>query len=35
MNFSGKYMELMNITLSQVTQNQYDLYGMHSLISEY
>jgi hypothetical protein len=29
-NFSGKWMELENI-LSEVTQNQKDMCGMHSL----
>jgi hypothetical protein len=34
MNFVGKWMEPENI-LSEVTQTQKDMYGMHSLISEY
>jgi hypothetical protein len=32
LNFAGKWMELENI-LSQLTQTQKDIYGMHSLIS--
>ena len=35
MNFVGKWMEPENIILSEVTQTQKDMYGMHSLISEY
>jgi hypothetical protein len=35
MNFAGKLMELENISLSEVTQTQKDIYGMFSLISEY
>jgi hypothetical protein len=33
LSFAGKWMELENITLSEVTQTQKDLHGMHSLIS--
>jgi hypothetical protein len=33
MNFSGKWMELEIIILSEVTQTQKDMYGMYSLIS--
>lgn len=33
MNFAGKWMELEIIILSEVTQNQKDPYGMHSLKS--
>ena len=33
MNFTGKWMELENIILSQVTQIQKDIHGMYSLIS--
>ena len=33
MNFVGKYMELENITLSEVTQTQEDIHCMYSLIS--
>jgi hypothetical protein len=32
MNFSGKWMELENNILSEVTQTQKDMCGMHSLI---
>jgi hypothetical protein len=32
MNFSGKYMELENIILSEVIQSQKNMHGMHSLI---
>ena len=31
MNFAGKWMELENITLSEVTQTQKDRHGMYSL----
>jgi hypothetical protein len=34
MNFSGKWMELENIILSEVTQSQKSSYGMYSLISD-
>ena len=33
LNFSGKWMELENIILSEVTQTQKDNYHMYSLIS--
>jgi len=33
--FIGKWMELENIILSEVTQSQINTYGMHSLISGY
>jgi hypothetical protein len=33
--FLGKWMELENIILSEVTQSQKNTHGMHSLISEY
>ena len=33
--FAGKWMELENITLSEVTQSQKNTQGMHSLISRY
>ena len=33
--FSGKWMELKNIILSEVTQTQKDIHGMYSLISGY
>jgi hypothetical protein len=33
MKFASKYMELENITLSDVTQTQKDKHGMYSLIS--
>jgi hypothetical protein len=35
MKFSGKWMELENIILSEVTQSQKSTHGMHSLISGY
>ena len=35
MKFSGKWMELENIILSEVTQTQKDMHGMYSLISGY
>ena len=35
MNFAGKWMELENIILSEVTQSQKDMHGMYSLISGY
>ena len=35
LSFSGKWLELENIILSEVTQTQKDMHGMYSLISEY
>jgi hypothetical protein len=35
LTFSGKWMELENIILSEVTQTQKDMHGMYSLISGY
>jgi len=35
MKFIGKFVELENITLSEVTQSQKNTHGMHSLISGY
>ena len=35
MNFSGKWMELENIILSEITQTPKDMHGMYSLISRY
>ena len=35
MKFLGKWMELENIILSEVTQSQKNIHGMHSLISGY
>jgi hypothetical protein len=35
MSFAGKWMELENIVLSEETQTQRDIHGMHSLISGY
>ena len=35
MKFTGKYMELENIILSEVIQSQKNTHGMHSLISGY
>ena len=35
MYFLGKWMDLEDIILSEVTQSQKNTYGMHSLISGY
>jgi hypothetical protein len=35
LTFAGKWMELENIILSEVTQTQKDMHGMSSLISRY
>jgi hypothetical protein len=35
LSFSGKWMELENIILSELTQTGKEVYGMYSLISEY
>ena len=35
MKFLGKWIELENITLSEVTQSQKNRHGMHSLMSGY
>ena len=35
LSFAGKWMELENIILSEVTQTQKDMHGMYSLISRY
>jgi len=35
MKFIGKWRELENIILSEVTQSQKNIHGMHSLISDY
>ena len=35
LSFAGKWMELENIALSEVTQMQKDMHGMYSLISGY
>ena len=35
MKFSGKWMKLENIILSEVTQTQKNIHGMYSLISGY
>jgi hypothetical protein len=35
LSFEGKWMELENIILSEVTQTQKDVRGMYSLISRY
>ena len=35
LSFAGKWMELKNITLSEVTQTQKCMNGMYSLISGY
>jgi hypothetical protein len=34
-NFTGKWMELENIILSEITQTQKDMHGVDSLISGY
>jgi hypothetical protein len=33
LSFAGKWIELENITLSEVTQIQNDMHGMYSLMS--
>ena len=35
LSFAGKWMEVENTILSEVTQTQNDMYGMYSLISRY
>ena len=35
LSFAGKWMELENIILSEVTQTQKDMHDMYSLISGY
>jgi hypothetical protein len=35
LSFVGKWMELENIILSEVTQTQKDMHGMYSLIRRY
>jgi hypothetical protein len=35
MKFAGKWMELENTILSEVTQIQKDMHGMYSLVSGY
>jgi hypothetical protein len=35
MNFEGKWTELENIILSEVTKTQRDMYGMYLFISRY
>jgi hypothetical protein len=35
LNFTGKWMDLENIILSEVTQTQKDMRGIYSLISGY
>ena len=35
MSYAGKYMELENIILSEVTQIQKNMYGIYSLICRY
>jgi hypothetical protein len=35
MKFAGKWVELENIILNEVTQSQKNTHGMHSLISQY
>ena len=35
LSFAGKWMELENIILSEVTQTQKDMQSVHSQLSEY
>jgi hypothetical protein len=35
MNFAGKWIDLENIILNEVTQSQKDMHGMYLLISGY
>jgi hypothetical protein len=35
MKFVGKWMELENIILSEVSQSQNEMYGMYSLLSRH
>jgi hypothetical protein len=35
LSFAGKWMEIENIILNEVTQTQKDIHGMYSLISGY
>jgi hypothetical protein len=35
MSFVGKWMELDNIILSEVTQSPKDMHGMYSIIRDY
>ena len=35
LSFAGKWMELENIILTEVTQTQKDMHGMYSLIHGY
>jgi len=35
MKFTGKWMELENIILDEITQSQKNTHGMYSLISRY
>ena len=35
MKFTGKWMDLENIILSEVTQSQKNIHGIYSLISGY
>jgi hypothetical protein len=35
MHFAGKWMELENIILNELTQTQKDMHGIDSLISGY
>ena len=35
LSFSGKWMELENIILSEVTQTQLEIHGMYLVISGY
>jgi hypothetical protein len=35
LSFAGKWMELENVILSELTQTQKDMHGMYSLISGY
>jgi hypothetical protein len=35
LSFAGKWMELANIILNEITQNQKEVHGKYSLISGY
>jgi hypothetical protein len=35
LSFAGKWMELQNTILSEITKTQKDMYGMYSLIDGY
>jgi hypothetical protein len=35
MNFAGKWMDIENFILCELTQNQKDMHGMYSFVSGY